>query len=302
MRVAVVGAGLAGLICGRALQARGAIVTVFDKGRQPGGRLATRQVGRYAFNHGAPWLHEPMDELAPLRWGGGWVGPGSMAGLAAKLAGGLVQSGRHVAFLTHAAAGWTVLHRDARQTAPGAVGAEGVSAGPFDAVVLAIPAPQARGLLSAIGGNGEFLAGALHAVTMLPCLTLMAGFDRPAPQNQPDPFELGTLVHCSNRPGREPIPDCWTAHGTAGWSMLHLDDATDRPLATMQGWLRGPADQSGLPSYAALHRWRYARTGSPLGQPCLVGPNRLVLCGDWCLGSTTSDAIRSGQAAAAALI
>ena len=40
-RIAVIGAGLAGLSCARALRARGATVRLFDKGRGAGGRLAT---------------------------------------------------------------------------------------------------------------------------------------------------------------------------------------------------------------------------------------------------------------------
>ena len=42
-RVAVVGAGIAGLAAARRLAAAGVEVTVFDKARRPGGRLATRR-------------------------------------------------------------------------------------------------------------------------------------------------------------------------------------------------------------------------------------------------------------------
>ncbi|WP_431268910.1 FAD-dependent oxidoreductase [Dankookia sp. P2] len=42
-RIAVIGAGLAGLSCARALLARGATIRLFDKGRGAGGRLATRR-------------------------------------------------------------------------------------------------------------------------------------------------------------------------------------------------------------------------------------------------------------------
>ncbi len=40
--VAIVGAGIAGLSCATALAAAGRRVVLFDKGRRPGGRLATR--------------------------------------------------------------------------------------------------------------------------------------------------------------------------------------------------------------------------------------------------------------------
>lgn len=54
--VAVIGAGIAGLSCARALLARGAAVTVFDKGRSPGGRLATRRVPPHAIDLGAQYF------------------------------------------------------------------------------------------------------------------------------------------------------------------------------------------------------------------------------------------------------
>ena len=43
-RVAVIGAGLAGLACATALARAGHAVTVLDKGRGPGGRMSARRV------------------------------------------------------------------------------------------------------------------------------------------------------------------------------------------------------------------------------------------------------------------
>ena len=42
--IAVIGAGLAGISAARALIAHGHAVTIFDQGRGPGGRLATRRI------------------------------------------------------------------------------------------------------------------------------------------------------------------------------------------------------------------------------------------------------------------
>ncbi len=55
-RVAVVGAGISGLGCARTLVNAGLKVTVFDKGRTPGGRLATKRVGSFAFDTGAQYF------------------------------------------------------------------------------------------------------------------------------------------------------------------------------------------------------------------------------------------------------
>jgi predicted NAD/FAD-dependent oxidoreductase len=56
MRVIIVGAGLSGLVAARELQGAGVEVTVVDKGRSPGGRLATRRIGAATLDHGAQFF------------------------------------------------------------------------------------------------------------------------------------------------------------------------------------------------------------------------------------------------------
>ena len=56
--VTIIGAGLSGLACARFLQDAGIESVVFDRGRHPGGRVATKQIAHkedlHLFNHGAP--------------------------------------------------------------------------------------------------------------------------------------------------------------------------------------------------------------------------------------------------------
>ena len=59
MRVVVIGAGMAGLVAARTLhdESGGDIdVVVVDKGRSPGGRMATRRIGAATFDHGAQFF------------------------------------------------------------------------------------------------------------------------------------------------------------------------------------------------------------------------------------------------------
>ena len=56
MSTVVVGAGLAGLMAGRALVEAGHEVVLLDKGRSPGGRLATRRIGPATLDHGAQFF------------------------------------------------------------------------------------------------------------------------------------------------------------------------------------------------------------------------------------------------------
>lgn len=53
MKVGIVGAGVSGLAAARALHQAGVAVTLFEKSRGVGGRLATRRVGSYTFDTGA---------------------------------------------------------------------------------------------------------------------------------------------------------------------------------------------------------------------------------------------------------
>ena len=54
--VAVVGAGMSGLVAARALAESGYGVQLFDKARGPGGRMATRRGEDGLFDHGAQYF------------------------------------------------------------------------------------------------------------------------------------------------------------------------------------------------------------------------------------------------------
>jgi hypothetical protein len=110
-RIAVVGAGLAGLVAASRLTAAGCAVTVFEKSRGLGGRLATRRSEHGSFDHGAPVVHCEAWQVAPLearaaciRWGeAGHVGLPGMSGLVRPLAEGLdIRTGTEVTGLAAA--------------------------------------------------------------------------------------------------------------------------------------------------------------------------------------------------------
>jgi predicted NAD/FAD-dependent oxidoreductase len=56
LRVAIVGAGISGLAAARELVDAGVEVTVFERGRGPGGRAARRRVSGFEFDHGAQYF------------------------------------------------------------------------------------------------------------------------------------------------------------------------------------------------------------------------------------------------------
>ena len=69
--IAVVGAGISGLLVARALQARGGKVVVLEKSRGLGGRLATKRVGEAVFDTGAQYFTAKSERFAAMvaEWG-----------------------------------------------------------------------------------------------------------------------------------------------------------------------------------------------------------------------------------------
>lgn len=87
LKIGIVGAGIAGLSCAEMLGAAGHVVTVFDKGRGAGGRMATRGVptpfGDVTFDHGAQYFttRDPRFSVAVTGWqASGIVSPWPSAG------------------------------------------------------------------------------------------------------------------------------------------------------------------------------------------------------------------------------
>ena len=184
-RVAVIGAGLAGLSCARTLRDHSIDVTVFDKGRAPGGRLANRCVANLSFDLGAQYFtaRDPLfvrcveswqEDGVCAHWPGRivavddagllreiavtprWVGTPTMSTLARHLARAVsVLSSHRVDALAQHATGMTLTG-----TVGGGPGTPlsplsastqaATSLGQFDIVLVCLPAPQASALLAAV--------------------------------------------------------------------------------------------------------------------------------------------------------
>jgi len=61
VRIAIVGAGVSGLVCGRTLASQGHQVVVFEKSRGVGGRATTRLLHGCVVDHGAQYLRLPHE-------------------------------------------------------------------------------------------------------------------------------------------------------------------------------------------------------------------------------------------------
>jgi predicted NAD/FAD-dependent oxidoreductase len=321
MRVAIVGGGISGLSCARGLVAGGHTVRVFDKGRRPGGRAATRRDGAFAFDHGAQYFTTETAEwsamiatsaraeaVAPWRGclvsltGGRadpiqdeqrrWVGIPGMSALPRHLSTDLdIRCGQAVAGLERAGNAWRL------------IGQDGSVADEAEVVVVAVPAPQAVPLLAA----SPALADRAAAATMAPCWAVMLGFDRELPL----PFDgafvgdgpLAWISRGRSKPGRSG-GEAWVLHASPRWSHDHLE--ADREAVAEALWHAFRSALGGdvlKPAFAAAHRWRYARVEAPVGEACLFDADQAIgACGDWCLGGKIEAAFLSGRALAERII
>jgi len=281
--IAVIGAGMAGLAAAHDLSGAGLTVTLFDKSRGTGGRLATRRSEVGAFDHGAPLaqgddsaFHQAMAGLgdAAMAVDDGWRGRPGMSGLLKPWATGLT---RH--------AGTRIARLDDRPEGVRLTDTDGADWGPFDAVVVAIPAPQAAELLR---------SDALSEVRMVPVWTVMAAWDAPltaVPDPAPAPFDA---ILPQDRAGAV------VAHARSDWSAERLE--TSKPdMAPVLGKELAAALGRDAPAHAVAHLWRYGRVERALGQPFLRVSPRVLAGGDWALGPLAGDAWASGRAMAATL-
>lgn len=303
--IAVIGAGMCGLTCAAALQQAGRRVTVFDKSRGIGGRLATRRVahpgGDIALDHGAPAAHG--EDPAFLGWlaghgavvrDGAAMGLPGMSGLLKPVAQGLdIRAGAEVGAVARDRHGWGLRLTD------------GSPAGRFGAVVLAIPAAQARRLLPK---GGPVAAQALDAVIMAPVWALL--FVAPTRLEAPDLIvgagEIARAERQASRPDRPDTPhgpDAWVVQFTPAFSRAHLETPREAVLPLLLGRFAALAGPLPAPVHAAAHRWRFARTEVPLGTAFAGDPAAGLLAGgDWTLGPNAGHAWQSGQAMARALL
>ncbi|MEO1038692.1 MAG: FAD-dependent oxidoreductase [Pseudomonadota bacterium] len=326
---AVIGAGLAGAACARALIARGFSVTLFDKGRGPGGRLSTRRamIGEkeHRFDHGAQYLTARTDSFARFMadaeragaaspWQGRlerqragsreplcgaaeslWVGAGGMNAIVKHALTGLdVRFAARAETLQQGADGWTILFED------------GGKAGPFDRVAVAIPAPQASALFASAGEPAAELAREAATARMAPCFAVMAaydaGFEAGFDGLKLDEGEaLSWAARVGSRPGADRSHPGWVLHAGPNWSARQVDaDKTEIASLVLAEFSR----LSGAPApvWTRVHRWLYAfvenAAESPFG---LSADKSLGAAGDWRLGPRAEHAWTSGLALGEAL-
>ncbi|MET7243133.1 FAD-dependent oxidoreductase [Methylobacterium sp. EM32] len=303
--IAIVGAGIAGAAAARRLSNAGRRVVVIDKGRGPGGRMATRHgPDSLRFDHGAQYFTARDPRFAALiadwtargvagPWGGEGrhVGVPGMSAPARDLLDGIdLRCGRAVGRLVREGRGWRLTETD---------GAALAAEPPFSHVLLTCPSSQSLALLASADQDLPGVAEVRYA----PCWTLMLAHDGPPLPGSPvredrDPEAIfAWIARNDSKPGREGGITL-VAHAAPSWSRANLertaDDVAERLVAALRD--RVPLGEI---RHRAVHRWRYAAVERAVGEPCLFAPETgLGFAGDGCLGPRVEFAYLSGLALA----
>lgn len=313
-QIAIVGAGLSGLVCAdRLVRARHDVV-VFDKSRGIGGRFATRRREGFMGNHGAPaavasgpqfkafleqlvssgsgaFIDLRASDLA-LHYGKssevGCVGLPGMSSLLQPLLDGLtLELNTTITAMDRDANSWWLTDDLGR------------SHGPYSCVVSAIPAAQAKALVDGVDSK---LGDRLGRLAYAPVWTMLIGRAdawtgrRLLPDDHPI---FGAIIPQELLPGHQGGQGDLVLHARLDWSEANLEASPEAVKLQFVTQVEAALEiDLSTASYVAVHRWRYAVPVRTLGQACLLTPSRLGLCGDWCMGSGSEDAFESGLALA----
>jgi renalase len=314
-RVLVIGAGMAGLRVAALRAAAGDTVTVVDKGRRHGGRMATRRVDEATFDtgvldfaaHGTELLERLLQWSAAgdvSRTGDRWRGRPTMRSLPTALAvrsGATVELASRVSALAVQGGRWevTVVTGGTART----IGA--------DALVMTAPAPQAHALLSGTPPlASEDTLARLESVTFEPSLTVLVrpadrslppeALTRPAPDGLADTDLVRS--HRNDTTGASAVV-ALTLQASARFSAAHLDGGLDdaaRELAAQAALLVGTALE-----VVHVHGWRYAQVSRGIALPALRDDTSgapLVLAGDAFTGTGSAEGDAQAEGVERALV
>lgn len=346
--VAVIGAGIAGLTCAQRLQQFGYRVAVLEKSRGVGGRMATRRLHGTCADHGVCYVvpqEKPFTQLIEhlhrldmvqvwtqqmYQWNAGSVVPQDpeeypryvastgMTAIAKFLATGLdIRLSQRVTALsltatpTHRTPNWQLSMEPSQHSS-----ASETPELTANAIVIAIPAPQALALLQPLAPQpiSASLVQQLEAVTFSPCISVMAGYSAEHQQDwqarygeakaitnhatASDWFWVG-LDSSKRRPPGQPV---FVVQSTSHFAERYLEVADLAPVGEqlLQQAATHLAPWLAHPDWMQVHRWRYAFAAAPLEAHYLPHPGAvpLVCCGDWCGGRRVERAFDSGLATA----
>lgn len=312
----VIGGGITGLVTATILQRSRIEVTVLDKGRGIGGRLATRRITHSesiegVFDYGTQYFSSQHPQLQP--WIEDWLQQGVIKewcrvgeadgkrrfrgvegtrGIGKYLAQNLsVRTSTKVVKLKYDDE-WLVETAD-RQQYRGNV------------LVMTPPVPQTLALLdaSAIALTSD-LRQSLEQIKYYPCIAVLALLEKPSQIPAPGGIALeNELIWLADNHQKGISPDGYavTLHANPKFSDAHWD-CDDAEIAEKLFDAASEYFDSTVVKYQ-VHRWRYSLPKTFYHQPCLTLPEMsLVMAGDAFVAPKIEGAVLSGIAAGESIV
>lgn len=317
--VAIIGAGVAGLTALEALISAGHTVTVFDKSRGSGGRLASKKLNESSWDMGAQFMraHTPeftaqIKQWEKMGWVKHWdvtpwtingshraaspddidryVGMPRMTGISRNL----VEQADE--FITQARVHHTDFDSESRQWL--LTTEEGANFGPFDEVIVNTPPEQALPLVP----ENSVICEHIEGVHMLPCWTLLLAYERPLECNFDAAFvksgPIGWIARNNSKPGRD-SRETWVIQANHEWSERMIEAPKDQVQRDLIEAFHTACGDYSDASDVWLHRWLYSLPAhAPLHGALRDDDYNLTVCGDWCHKPSVEGAWLSGRFAA----
>ncbi|MBC2593193.1 FAD-dependent oxidoreductase [Ruficoccus amylovorans] len=312
--VAIVGAGITGLMAARALARTGTEVVVLEKSPVVGGRVTTRRFGDAVFDLGVQNFTARSDRFRACVED--WVATGicvpwyTREGSSGETVyyRGVPTMGEMVSHLAegldlHCGALVTAAVREEKDWFLQVEGDAEVRA---RTLVLTAPAVQSRAILDA-GGYPcpPGISQALHRVGYVRTLTVLAQLDGPSGLPAPGILEPAgaepvAWVADNQLKGISPVP-CLTIHSGPEFAQRFFDEPEERwsghLLNAVRPYLRADVVQ------VHAHRWRYAFREEGIGGQYLADSQaRLWFAGDAFIDKRVEGAALSGLAAADSIL
>lgn len=307
-KIAVIGAGMAGITIARKLDQNNEVI-IFDKARGIGGRMATRRIGDYHFDHGAQYFTAKNSDFKELckdalqnnviaKWPAKiayinynseldstelYVAKPQMNSLCKYLAQDLQLKLEHkITKISYDGKKWTLIFTDNNKEQD------------FDLLIIAIPPAQ---LAELVTREFKYYTD-LQKYKMTPCYSLMLGlkskilyeFDAAKIKDQ----LIAWFAFNNHKPGRTG-QTALLINTTNEWAAKNLELADDAVInnivKNLNKFIKITDENIEVTN---LQRWRYANIIPVLGQKSFFDAKlNLAICGDWLISARVESAFLS---------